>query len=45
MRNEDAGTRLRTELAAAEVQLEQIQALYAALADDKLQHPEFRVLI
>ena len=37
-RNEDAGARLQAELAAARAQLEQVQTLYAALADDKLQH-------
>lgn len=39
-RNEDAGARLQTELAAARAQLEQVQTLYAALADDKLQQPK-----
>ena len=28
------------DMAAAQVQLEQVQALYAALADDKLQRPK-----
>lgn len=39
-RNEEAGARLQSELAVAQAQLEHIQTLYAALADDKLQHPE-----
>ena len=40
--NEDVGVQLHAELAAAQVQLELVQTLYATLADEKLQHPKPR---